>query len=255
MHRFYLPPSESRGDTMMLDGAEAHHAIRVLRIRAGEHVQVLDGMGEALDCEVAQAGGKSLSLKVLERKRAAAPRCAITLLQAIPKGKIIEGIIQKAVELGVSRIVPIVSERVISQLDSEDARGKAAKWRHVAIEAIKQCGSAWLPAVEAPVGLKAFLARHEEFELSMVGCLEPGSGHARGHFDRFFAERKRAPESVGLWIGPEGDFTPAEYAAVKSSGAVPITLGRLVLRVETAATYGLSIINYEIQARAASMDR
>jgi 16S rRNA (uracil1498-N3)-methyltransferase len=249
MHRFYLPPGRCRGDALTLDGSEAHHATRVLRTHAGERVQVLDGVGQTLDCEVVQSAGKSLSLKVLERKRAAAPPSTITLLQAIPKGKVIESIIQKATELGVSRVVPIVSERVISQMDSDDAQSKAAKWQHVAIEAIKQCGSPWLPKVEAPVALDVVLARREEFELSMVGCLEPDSRQPREYFDRFFAEHRRGPASVGIWIGPEGDFAPAEYAAIKSSGTLPVTLGRLVLRVETAATYGLSIINYELQAR------
>jgi len=248
MHRFYLPPKECREATLSLTGREAHHARQVLRVREGERVVVLDGAGQHLECEVIGQKRDSLALQVLERKTIPPLPCAITLLQAIPKGKIIESIIQKATELGVARIVPILSERVVTHLDSDTGKAKAEKWQQVAIEAIKQCGSAWLPKVEPPLMPREFLARREEFELPLVGCLEPGSRHPRHWFDKFFAEYKRGPKTICVWVGPEGDFTPAEYGMIKNAGALPITLGRLVLRVETAATYCLSVLNYELQA-------
>lgn len=172
----------------------------------------------------------------------------LTLLQAIPKGKIIESIIQKAVELGAARIVPVLSERVVAQLDEESSTDKAEKWRVVAIEAIKQCGSAWLPQIEVPLSPKTFLARGEKFDLPLIASLQPDSRHPRQYFKQYYAERKRLPQTVGIWVGPEGDFTPAEMSAVKSAGALPVTLGRLVLRSETAAIYCLSVLNYELQA-------
>src|SRR5687768_16544139 len=129
MHRFYLPPEKSRGSALTLDEREARHDLKVLRVREGERVVVLDGAGQHLECEVAGHERESLTLRVLERKTIPPPRCAITLLQAIPKGKIIESIIQKATELGVTRIVPILSERVVTQLDSDTAEAKAEKWQ------------------------------------------------------------------------------------------------------------------------------
>ena len=248
MHRFHLPPDQCRGDALTLEGAEAHHALRVLRIREGERVAVLDGAGQILSCEVTGAAQRSLSLRAIERRTTPPPLSAITLIQAVPKGKIIENIIQKATELGAARIVPILSERVVTQISSEDAQARAEKWQHIAIEAIKQCGSPWLTKVEAPVPLDVFLTRTEKFELPLVGCLEPDSRHPREHFERFFSAQKRAPKAVAVWVGPEGDFTPDEYAAIKSSGAFPISLGPLVLRVETAAIYCLSIVSYELRA-------
>ncbi|HEY0549608.1 MAG TPA: RsmE family RNA methyltransferase, partial [Verrucomicrobiae bacterium] len=190
-----------------------------------------------------------VSLLVLEQKTFPAASCAITLLQAIPKGKIIESIIQKATELGVVRVVPILSERVVMQLDSDSAEAKAGKWQQIAIEAIKQCGSAWLPQVEAPVTPHEFLKRQEPFDLLLVGCLESGSRHPRVWFEEFMARHQRLPGSIGIWVGPEGDFSGDEYAAIQKGGALPITLGPLVLRVETAATYCLSVLNYELTAR------
>ena len=248
MHRFYLPPDQCRGDLVPLSGGEAHHAARVLRVREGERVTVLDGAGHELLCEVAGPVGKTVSLKVIKRISAAPLEFSITLIQAIPKAKIIEDIIEKATELGAARIVPILSERVVTHLDGDDAKAKAGKWQHVAIEAMKQCGNPWLPKVDAPVSLKAFLSRAERFELAVVGCLQPRSSHPRHWIEKFRAEQQRLPKSIGIWIGPEGDFSDAEYEAITRCGALPITLGPLVLRVETAATYCLSVLNYELRA-------
>src|SRR5215213_10301724 len=246
MHRFYLPPDQCRGEVLTLSDGEAHHASRVLRVREGDRVTVLDGAGQELQCEIAGPIGKTISLKVIQRNSISRSEFSITLIQAIPKAKIIEDIIQKATELGAARIVPILSERVVIHLEGEDAKAKAEKWQHVAIEAMKQCGNPWLPKVDAPVSLKAFLARAEKFELAVVGCLLPGSSHPRHWVEKFRAEHQRLPKSIGIWIGPEGDFSEAEYEAITRSGALPITLGSLVLRVETAATYCLSVMNYEM---------
>ena len=130
-------------------------------------------------------------------------------------------------------------------LDEKHAARKGEKWQQVAIEGIKQCGAAWLPRVEAPVTPKEFLARAEQFELPIIASLQPGAQHPREYFQKFQAQHGRKPQSACVWIGPEGDFTADEVRAIISTGALPITLGKLVLRVETAATYCLSVLNYE----------
>ena len=171
MHRFYVPPEQCGGSPIHLTGAEAHHALRVLRVRPGEQVTVLDGAGRQFLCRVQQSARDRVTLAVLETKTMPLPFGRITLLQAIPKGKIIEAIIQKATELGVSRIVPLLSQRVVVHLDGKEAGRKAAKWQAVAIEAIKQSGAAWLPKVETPVTPRQFLDRNEMFELLQVQIL------------------------------------------------------------------------------------
>lgn len=246
MHRFYLPPNECSGQTLVLRSQEAHHALHVLRIQRGEYVIVLDGAGVEYACRVEVVNRAELRLSVTEKKTIPPPDCALTLLQAIPKGKHLDDIIQKATELGVSRIVPLLSERVTIRLDADEAARKTEKWQHVAIEAIKQCGAAWMPKVEAPTDLKNCLSRVEKFEMPLVASLQAGSRHPREYFREFEAANGCKPKSACIWIGPEGDFTREEVAAIESSGARPITLGPLVLRVETAATYCLSILNYEL---------
>ena len=247
MHRFYLPPERCSGAGLRLEGREAHHALHVLRLQIGELVTVLDGVGNEFLCAVETNSRGIVNLTLSRKKFMAAPACATTLLVGLPKGKIIEGIIQKAVELGVRRVVPILSERVVTQLDGEAAESKREKWQNVAVEAIKQSGAAWLPAIEAPSSIREFLARGERLDLAMVGSLQKERRHPRAVLQEYEMKQGRPPKSVAVWIGPEGEFTPAELAAIQASGAQPVSLGKLVLRVETAAIYCLSFLNYELQ--------
>jgi 16S rRNA (uracil1498-N3)-methyltransferase len=247
MHRFYLPPERCAEATLQLDGCEAHHAQYVLRLKRGELVTVLDGVGNEFMCAVENCARKVVTLSVSLKNFVPASPSSITLLQAVPKGKIIESIIQKSVELGARKIVPILSERVVTQLDDEDAENKRDKWQNVAIEAIKQCGAAWLPKIEVPMTIEQYLARKDTFDLSLAGSLQKERRHPREIFRDFESKHGCLPQSVGIWIGPEGDFTLEELEAIEAVGALPISLGRLILRVETAAIYCLSILNYELQ--------
>ncbi|HWQ90381.1 MAG TPA: RsmE family RNA methyltransferase [Clostridia bacterium] len=247
MHRFYLPPEQCGQTVLTLTGAEAHHAVRVLRLVRGDAVTVLNGAGGEFRCRVQEALREVVMLDVLEKHVLPAPPAAITLIQALPKGKIMESIIEKATELGASRVVPLLAERVVSRLDAREAAHKAEKWQATAVAAIKQSGSAWLPRIEVPVTPKEFVSRQERFELPLIASLGPGTRHAADYFDGFRARHQRQPGTVGIWVGPEGDFTPEELDLAQAAGAQPITLGPLVLRVETAATYCLSILNHELR--------
>jgi 16S rRNA (uracil1498-N3)-methyltransferase len=244
MPRFYLPPERCAGAGLRLAGREAHHALHVLRLKRGDPVVVLDGAGHEFFCEVEKGSRETVELRLTKKNSQPPLSCEITLLQALPRGKIIESIIQKAVELSTHRIVPLLTEHVVVRLDDKGAEHKREKWQQVAVEAIKQCGAAWLPKIEAPTSIKEFLARNEKFELSLVGSLPPERRHPRKIFCEFEKANGRLPKSVAVWIGPEGDFTPDELKAIQASGALPITLGNLTLRVETAAIYCLSVLNY-----------
>ena len=150
MHRFYLPPEECRGGDLRLTGREARHASEVLRARVGDDLTILDGQGGEYLCQVESTARHEAALRLREKKTHPPLPCRVTLAQALPKGKIIESIIQKATELGVAEIVPLLTERVATRLDDDAAEGKGNKWQQVAIEAIKQCGQPWLPKVAAP---------------------------------------------------------------------------------------------------------
>ena len=247
MHRFHLPPEACQEPTFTLTDREAHHAVHVVRLRRGERVSVLDGAGYEYLCDVREATRENVTLAVLHKNHIAPLPYHLTLLQAMTKGKAFETIIQKATELGTFRVVPLISERVVNQPDDEAAANKVEKWRWIAIDSIKQCGSAWLPQIEAPLPLRAFLAHHERFELTLVASLQSDRRPLREVLDDFRVEHGRLPKSVGVFVGPEGDFTSGEMDAIKESGALPVTLGPLVLRSDTAAVYALSVLNYELQ--------
>ena len=248
MHRFYVPPEQCSDAGITLTDREAHHGLNVVRIQRGESVVVLDGAGTEYQCEVAELAKHTIRLAVRQKNLVPRLPYQVTLIQAIPKGKLFDAIVQKATELGVARIVPLLSERVVTQLDDEKADAKAEHWRTTAIEAIKQCGSAWLPSIDIPTTLKGFLARSDSFDLALVGSLQPGSRHPRHWFQEFQQAHGKPPTTVAVWVGPEGDFTADEIATLQSAGVRPITLGRLVLRSETAATYCLSVLNYELSS-------
>lgn len=237
--------------------------MHVLRVKDAEPVVVLDGAGHEFHCEIADASHDAVTLRLRQKNFIPPPSCQITLLQAIPRGKIIESIIQKSVELGAHRIVPLLTERVVTHLEEKERTNKRDKWQRVAVEAIKQCGAAWLPNIETPATIAEFLARRNSgpetevpssalrfppslFDLSLVGSLQTGRRHPRECFQEFQAASGRTPQTVAVWIGPEGDFTSAELKMIEASGASPISLGPLTLRVETAAIYCLSILNYEL---------
>ena len=245
MHRFYLPPEKLSGSEVSLRGGEAHHASNVLRIRVGERVVVLDGQGTELMCTVNSIEKNDVRLSVEHRNTVLPLPYRVTLLQAMTKGKSMDFIIQKATELCVHRIVPLIAGRSVVRVD--DVQVKLDKWTAISIDSIKQCGCPWLPVIEEPVTPKEFLSRNECFDLPLVASLQSHTQHSREYVDSFYSEHKKMPETLAIWVGPEGDFTPAEVNDILTAGYHPITLGRVVLRSETAALYAISTINHEMQ--------
>ncbi|MEN3370117.1 MAG: rRNA (uracil1498-N3)-methyltransferase [Verrucomicrobiota bacterium] len=155
-------------------------------------------------------------------------------------------IVQKAVEIGAAEIAPILSDRTVVRLDEESALSKQAKWQTVAIEAAKQCGQNWLPQVQPPRSLAQFFQEHGHFDLQLIGSLQSDAVHLKKILAEYSAEHGDRPASVLMLVGPEGDFTPAELSLARSQSCQPITLGPIVLRVETAAIYCLSVLSYEL---------
>ena len=246
MHRFHIPPKAWHPDAPVLTGAEAHHARTVLRLARGEKIVLFDGRGRELTAEITALDSRQIGLRKLHESSTPPLRCQITLGQAIPKGKNMDLIVQKAVEIGAAAIVPIISDRTIVRLDPDDAAAKQAKWQTIAIEAAKQCGQNWLPQVETPRSLAQFFSGRAPFELQLIGSLQSDALHLKKILAEYAAEHGDRPARVLMLIGPEGDFTPAELNLTRSHGCRPITLGPIILRVETAAIYCLSVLSYEL---------
>ena len=269
MHRFYIAPEDWNSDSLVLGGAEAHHARDVLRLQPGGRVVVFNGRGHEITAEIAKVSRDEILLRKMHEARVPPLPCRITLAQAIPKGKNMDLIVQKAVEIGAAEIAPLISERTIVHLEAKEAAQKQAKWQQVAIEAAKQCGQNWLPTVQLPKTPRDFFSTAEAsvspapdfgtqptrlppqnrgLDLRLVGSLQSDAVHLKKVLADYEREHHARPASVLMCIGPEGDFTPAELNLARSNGCRPITLGPIILRVETAAIYCLSVLSYELLA-------
>jgi 16S rRNA (uracil1498-N3)-methyltransferase len=246
MHRFYIAPENWQTDSPLLTGSEAHHCRNVLRLSPGDKVVLFDGRGRELTAEITSTDAAEIRLRKLHEAQTPPLRCQIALGQAIPKGKNMDLIVQKAVEIGAAQIAPIISDRTVVRLDEESAVSKQSKWQTVAIEAAKQCGQNWLPQIETPQSLAQFFQQHRRFDLQLIGSLQSDAVHLKKILAEYSAEHGDRPTSALMLVGPEGDFTPAELSLARSHGCRPITLGPIVLRVETASIYCLSVLSYEL---------
>ncbi|MES2475849.1 MAG: 16S rRNA (uracil(1498)-N(3))-methyltransferase [Verrucomicrobiota bacterium] len=236
MARFLLPASSWITDPA-LTGDEARHASQVLRMKPGDALVVFDGEGRRASAEVVSVSRDRVPLKLGEILPSQPPLPAITLAQAIPKGKNMDLIVQKAVELGVASIQPLVTRYTVVQ----PGDGKSAKWRRNALEACKQCGQDTLPKIPDPATFAAWLpAQAAAPGLKLIASLAPGARPLREIL-------KCHPDTtaVTLLIGPEGDFSAAETEAALAAGFLPVSLGDIVLRVETATLFCISALRYE----------
>lgn len=225
MHRFYLPDLSAPA----LSAVETHHCRHVLRLKTGDELTVFDGRGHEARCRLAEAG----KLEFLQHANAPTLHCRLTLAPAVTKRNM-DWIIQKANELGVAALAPLVTDRTIVRAAKPD------RWREIAVEACKQSGNNWLPEIHAPVPLTEFLENAGAFDLKLIAALAPGTVPLKSAL--------KPARSALVLIGPEGDFTSAEVELARAAGCAPVSLGPLTLRAETAALYALSVLRYELQA-------
>lgn len=242
MHRFFVSPTDLTQNAFALSPEESHHCVSVLRHQSGDRLTVFDGRGNEATAVISGIEGKLVQVKIQQRTKTPALRCRVTLTQAIPKGKNMDLVVQKAVELGAATIVPILSERTVVSLDPGEIAKKQEKWQALAVEACKQCGQNWLPEVLPPQSLKRYFETKAKDDLMLIASLQPDAKPVK----TVLAAAGKPPASVSVFVGPEGDFTPAELGLAKSSGCQPITLGPIILRTETAAIYCLSVLGHEL---------
>jgi 16S rRNA (uracil1498-N3)-methyltransferase len=243
MTRCFVESAQWPLPEIRLTPEESHH-LRVLRARLGDRIELLTGQGHIAQAEIVDQRRNQVHVRVLPETRHAAPppTVILTLIQAIPKHALMDWIIEKATELGLAVLAPVISERVIARPMAAECGRRRERWQKIARAAARQCGTAWLPTVDAIRPLSEALREMHRFDLCCVGSL-----HAQARpFRAVVSEVKvRRPRRIALVIGPEGDLTDAEYEALRDAGASLVSFGRRVLRVETAALYGLSLLNYE----------
>ena len=240
MSRFYVRPGDVKGSEILVSKEEAHHIIDVMRMRAGDVIVAFDGTGKEYIGKILNTSSESLKIKIekinsIKEKN----KISITLAQSLPKRSKMDFIIEKATELGVDGIIPLSTERTIIRLAKEKQLAKTQHWQGIAVSASKQCGRVNVPKVRPLVLFGEILKEINKYDLAMMACLTEGAKPLNEIISVFKGK------SILIMVGPEGDFTPKEIEAARSAGARLISLGRLVLRVDTAALYLLSVLNYE----------
>ncbi|HCJ11636.1 MAG: hypothetical protein A2Y14_05525 [Verrucomicrobia bacterium GWF2_51_19] len=223
----------SFGEQARLSREESHHLVRVLRARVGDAVNVLNGEGAVGVGRLIDASIPAI-IRIEERKQYTRPEPQITLGICIPKGKTFDSLLKKITEIGLFDVCPLLSERTEVKLDAETSAKKAEHWEQTCIEACKQSSNPFLPKIQKPSTLQSFLEACDA-DLKIVASLEPAS--------QPLLATLRPSKRVAMLVGPEGDFSPAEYSQIRTCGFLATSLGRNVLRVETAVVYALSVIH------------
>ena len=252
VHRFFLPTELTLREPLTLSPEDSHHAANVLRVRAGEAVIILDGVGTEIRGVIHSVSKQTVTVTVRERVRYPERLVQLQLAVALLKGRAWDAVLEKATELGAAVIQPLAAERSIVQVTAAVAQSKLAGWRATMIAAAKQCGTPWLPDFPNPTTphdwLRSLGSSSRSPELRLVASLESGAGSIRAAVANFATGHGRRPQSVAVVVGPEGDFTTTEYAAFRAAGVVPFTLGSLVLRADTAAVAALAVAGAEMAA-------
>ena len=245
MNRYYLPPGDWQENTLQLTGDEAKHCSRVMRAKLGDTIEIFDGEGNFSTGEITGISNHQVTCSIIEQKQQPRNLAPVTLCQAIPKSGNMELIVQKSVELGVHRIQPLLTDHTVARPDSLEK--KRIKWQRIALEACKQCGQNYLPEISPVLNFSDWLTTTVDknaYSLALVAALDSKSVHLKNYFNG-----KTYDGNIALLVGPEGDFSPVEYEAAYTAGFKPISFGSIVMRVETASIYGLSIIQHELSHR------
>jgi 16S rRNA (uracil1498-N3)-methyltransferase len=233
MPRFFV--ESVPGDTFLLTGEDGRHLVKSLRMRPGEAVTLCDGQGSDYRCVILETGDASATLQVVEREEnRSEPDILVTLYQGIPKSDKMDLIIQKAVELGCSRIVPTRTAFCVSDIRGKEEK-KRERWQKIALEAAKQSGRGIVPQVLSPLSFREALAAAGG---TKILCYE-GGGAPMGQLIGAGTERE-----FSLFIGPEGGLSREELALALESGAKAATLGPRILRTETAPLAALTLLFY-----------
>ena len=232
MHHFFVTPQQISGDKIRIEGGDVNHMKNVLRMKLHEKAEISDGESRTYLCEVEAYEEDVAVLHILEEMEA-----------GLPKSDKMELIVQKAVELGVYQVIPVAMKRSVVRLDDKKAAKKADRWNSIAESAAKQAGRSRIPEVTMPLSYKEALKMAEELDVTLLPYELAGGMEVT----REVIRQIKSGQSVGIFIGPEGGFEPEEVDAAVSMGAKVITLGRRILRTETAGLATLAVLMFELE--------
>lgn len=249
MPRFFVPSAniDIAENTVIIDGTDVNHIKNVLRYSVGDKLTVSDSSGLEYECVIESFSEKEVILKIKSTRQGdTEPGIRAVLFQGLPKKDKLEFIIQKSVELGVSEIYPVINERTVVKLDGKNTENRTERWNRIAESAAKQSGRMIVPKVHEPVSYKNAMEEAKKLDYIILPY-ENAEGMA---YSASCIEAAAGCDSVGIFIGPEGGFSSAEVEQAKSAGAKIISLGKRILRTETAGLAVLSVLMFEKESRS-----
>ncbi len=249
MYQFFVPPSAIEGKRVHITGADVNHIKNVLRMKVGEELSVSNGTdGKEYRCGILELSEDEIlcELRFIKEDSVELP-CPITLYQGLPKADKMELILQKAVELGAVRIVPVAMKRCVVKLDPKKGEAKRSRWQTIAEAAAKQSKRAIVPEVAAPMSFAEAVKEAAAADVPLV----PYEMAEDISYTRQVIRQIKPGQSISVMIGPEGGFDPEEIKKAQSLDMNMITLGKRILRTETAGMVMLSILMYESEKKTA----
>ena len=247
MHHFFVTPEQVREGQIRIEGSDVNHMKNVLRMKLGEELHISDGNNKKYLCEIASMDADSVCTVIKEELVSDTELPSkIHLFQGLPKSDKMELIVQKAVELGVYEIIPVATKRAIVKLDDKKAEKKVERWNSISESGAKQSGRNVIPKVKSVMGYKEAMQYANTLDVILIPYeLAEGMNETRQ-----VIEAIRPGQSVGIFIGPEGGFETAEVEYAVAQGAKVITLGKRILRTETAGLTTLSILMYHLECES-----
>lgn len=246
MYQFKVKTDELNKRLLEISGKEAHHIIRVLRLKEGSIINLFDGEGKRARAIISNISNDSVEVELFKEKLLdTEPGIQVTLYQSLPKKDKLELIIQKATELGVKNIVPIITKRTIVTLDKERVKKKMDRWIKIAQEACKQSKRALIPSIKEPQNFLE-LIEHIQEDILLIPYEEEIKGLKQLLPEIHNIAVDKDSLKIGILIGPEGGWELKEVELAKQKGAIPFSLGPRILRTETASIAALTIILYEL---------
>ncbi len=244
MRRFFTEPHNINNDVIDIF-EDSRHIQKVLRMACGDSIIVFDGTGREYIAKLIEIEKSVCRAQIIEESLSLSePETQITLFQGLPKSGKMELIIQKAVELGVAKIVPVMMERSVTKISSSSAgEEKASRWTKISVEAVKQCGRGKIPPVAPPVTFEEAVRQLSEMELPIMPY--EGLGHEGQLGLKGLLQERHDATEIGIIVGPEGGFSEEEVSLALSKGIKTIGLGKRILRTETVASAVIPVIMYE----------
>lgn len=245
MYRFFVEPMAIKEECIEISGSDVNHIKNVLRMKPGEEILVSDGRERDYRCKIEMLQQETVIARIIdvEGENRELP-AKLYLFQGLPKGDKMELVIQKAVELGAYEVIPVETKRAVVKLDAKKAKSKVARWNSIAESAAKQSKRQIIPKVHEVLSWKAALEYADTLDMAVIPYEEASDMQ---HTKEILGQVK-AGMSVGIFIGPEGGLCETEVQAAKERGIVPITLGRRILRTETAGLMVLSVLMYQLES-------